>query len=77
MVQERVQDMIEKHYDMTFDIASSGRPWMIFPKVVSDNRGTFSEVLVGEYLDGIKQVNRSTSCQWTVRGCHAQRAPKC
>ena len=69
--------MIEKHYDMTFDIASSGRPWMIFPKVVSDNRGTFSEVLVGEYLDGIKQVNRSTSCQWTVRGCHAQRAPKC
>lgn len=69
--------MIEKHYDMTFDIASSGRPWMIFPKVASDNRGTFSEVLVGEYLDGIKQVNRSTSCQWTVRGCHAQRAPKC
>ena len=46
--------MIEKQYDTTFDTASSGRPWMIFPKAFSDNRGTFSEVLVGEYLDGIK-----------------------
>lgn len=69
--------MVERQYDMMFDTASSGRPWMIFPKVFSDNRGSFSEVLVGSCLDGIKQVNRSTSCQWAIRGCHAQRAPHC
>jgi len=40
--------MIEKKYDLAFDIASSGRPWMIFPKIFSDNRGSFSEVLVGD-----------------------------
>ena len=50
---------------------------MVFPKVFSDNRGSFSEVLVNEELDNIKQVNRSVSCQWTVRGCHAQKAPHC
>ena len=69
--------MIEKKYDLAFDIASSGRPWMIFPKIFSDNRGSFSEVLVGDQLEGIRQINRSISDQWTIRGCHAQRAPKC
>ena len=68
---------LEKQYDIDFDIASSGRPWMFFPKVFTDNRGSFSEVLAGDGLDSVKQVNRSTSCQWTVRGCHAQKAPKC
>ena len=50
---------------------------MVYPKVFSDNRGSFSEVLVKEDLNGIKQVNRSVSCQWTIRGCHAQKAPHC
>ena len=69
--------MMEKQYDMMFDIARSGRPYMVYPKVHSDGRGTFSEVLVRDELDGIKQVNRSTSCQWAIRGCHAQKAPHC
>lgn len=69
--------MIDKQYDVMFDSASSGRPYMVYPKVFSDNRGTFSEVLVDEDLHNIRQVNRSTSCQLTVRGCHAQKAPKC
>lgn len=69
--------MIQKEYDLTFDVAHSNRPYMIYPKVFADNRGTFSEVLVGEDIDGIKQINRSTSCKWTIRGCHAQKAPHC
>lgn len=69
--------MIDKQFDTLFDTASSGQPWMVCPKVFSDNRGTFSEVLVGSSLESIKQINRSTSCQWTVRGFHAQRAPMC
>lgn len=69
--------MVEKKYEMIFDEASSSRPYTIQPKVFSDNRGTFSEVLVDKGLDSIKQINRSTSCQWTIRGCHAQKAPHC
>lgn len=68
---------VEKVYDFMFDSTSSGRPYMVYPKVFSDSRGTFSEVLVGDQLGEVKQVNRSTSCQWTVRGCHAQRGKHC
>ena len=50
---------------------------MTYPKVFSDSRGSFSEVLVNDDLDGLKQINRSVSCQWTIRGCHAQKAPHC
>lgn len=69
--------MLEKQYDLTFDTASSGRPYMAWPKVFLDNRGSFSEVLINEELNDLKQVNRSVSCQWTIRGCHAQKAPHC
>lgn len=68
---------MEKTFDTTFDTASSGQPYMVYPKVFSDNRGSFSEVLVEEDIDNIRQINRSVSCQWTIRGCHAQRAPHC
>lgn len=69
---------MEKQYDYAFDMTSSGRPWMVVPKVFTDSRGTFSEVLVDkDGLSSIKQVNRSTSCSLTLRGFHAQRAPYC
>ena len=45
---------IEKEYDMLFDNPNNERPYMIFPKVYSDNRGSFSEVLVGEDTSWIK-----------------------
>lgn len=64
-------------YDLNFDVASSDRPYMMLPKVFSDNRGSFSEVLKGDVLSKVKQVNRSVSCQWTLRGSHAQKAPHC
>lgn len=48
----------------------------IFPKVLADSRGWFSEVLRTE-LPWIKQVNRSSSSPNVVRGCHAQRGSSC
>ena len=69
---------IEKTYYTEFDNVSTGRPYMVVPKVFGDNRGTFSEVLVGiEGLSEIKQINRSTSCKLALRGFHAQKAPYC
>ena len=68
---------IEKEYDMLFDNPNNERPYMIFPKVYSDNRGSFSEVLVGEDTSWIKQINRSISCQLTLRGMHAQSGAHC
>lgn len=52
----------EKEYDMTFDNPNCERPYMIFPKIHSDNRGYFTEVLADAAGLGIKQVNRSASC---------------
>ncbi len=61
-----------------FDAASTGCPYMLVPTVFKDSRGTFSEVLAGEEALGcIKQINRSTSCKYALRGFHAQRAPFC
>lgn len=48
----------------------------IFPKVFSDPRGWFSEVLKGD-INWIKQINRSSSCANVVRGCHAQKKEWC
>lgn len=53
---------IEKEYDISFDNPNNERPYMIFPKVYSDNRGSFSEILAGEDVTWIKQINRSISC---------------
>jgi dTDP-4-dehydrorhamnose 3,5-epimerase len=46
------------------------------PKVFSDSRGWFSEVLKGD-LAWIKQINRSSSSANVVRGCHAQKGEWC
>ena len=64
-------------YCEQFDNISTGRPYMIYPNVFNDNRGTFSEVLKNDNLKDIKQINRSTSCKMTFRGFHAQKAPFC
>lgn len=69
--------MIDKIYDIAFDAASSGRPYMVYPKVFGDNRGSFSEVMVGRDILPIQQINRSTSSQYVIRGFHAQKAPFC
>lgn len=68
---------MEKIWCTQFDNVSTGRPYMIYPKVFNDNRGTFSEVLKDDDLKDIKQINRSTSCKMTFRGFHAQKAPFC
>lgn len=69
--------MINKQYDINFDVTNSGRPYIINPTVFGDNRGSFSEVLVGDDLKGIKQINRSVSSQYVLRGLHAQKSPFC
>lgn len=69
--------MNDKLYDITFDVASTGRPYMIYPKVFGDNRGSFSEVMVGNDITSIKQINRSISSQYVIRGFHAQKKPFC
>ena len=63
---------MDKTYDMSFDAASTGRPCEIFPDIYGDSRGTFSEVMKHSEISGIKQINRSTSKQYVLRGCHAQ-----
>lgn len=61
-----------------FDRASTGRPYVEYPDVFGDHRGTFSEVMVEEGgLAKIKQINRSTSCPLAFRGFHAQKKPFC
>ena len=62
---------------MSFDAASSGRPCEIFPTVYDDARGSFAEVLVKGDVSGIMQINRSTSKQKVLRGCHAQTGQWC
>lgn len=63
----------------------------IFPNVFNDQRGYFTEVLKSHMhekdtseiplwltsLSWIKQMNRSSSSSYTIRGCHAQKAPFC
>ena len=44
-------------YCEQFDNISTGRPYMIYPNVFNDNRGTFSEVLKN---DNLKEEH--TSC---------------
>ena len=53
---------VYKEYDTTFDNPHGERPWMMYPKVFGDNRGFFTEVLAGNDILGIKQINRSSSC---------------
>ena len=69
--------MVEKIYDTSYDNANGERPYMIFPKVYNDNRGSFSEVLTGDDASWIKQINRSISIGGTIRGCHAQKGKSC
>ena len=63
----------------------------IFPNVFNDTRGYFTEVLKDHIndkdtseipvwltsLSWIKQINRSSSTSYTIRGCHAQKTPYC
>ena len=63
----------------------------IFPNIFNDSRGYFTEVLKDHIndkdtseiplwltsLSWIKQINRSSSTSYTIRGCHAQKAPYC
>ena len=45
--------MIEKKYDLAFDIASSGRPWMIFPKIFKGEHAKnkkMSTILTGKKI---------------------------
>ena len=65
--------------------------FQIFPNVFNDSRGYFTEVLKDYIntkdtsdiplqltsLSWIKQINRSSSSSYTIRGCHAQKAPYC
>ena len=69
--------MVDKQYDISFDNPNGERPYMIYPKIFGDNRGYFTEVLVGNDMNGLKQINRSSSCQMTIRGLHAQAGVHC
>ncbi len=48
----------------------------IKPRKFADPRGWFMEVAKGD-LAWIKQINRSASKSYTVRGCHAQKGEWC
>lgn len=68
---------IRKEYDIMFDNPNGERPWMVYPKIFGDNRGFFTEVLAGDDMKCIKQINRSSSCQMAIRGLHAQTGAHC
>lgn len=69
--------MVDKEYDTSFDNPHGERPYMIYPKIFGDNRGYFTEVLAGDDMNGLKQINRSSSCQMAIRGLHAQAGAHC
>ena len=69
--------MTEREYDTAFDNPNGERPYMVYPKIFGDNRGYFTEVLAGDDMLGLKQINRSSSCQLAVRGLHAQSGAHC
>lgn len=73
-----------------FENDETSRVFMFTPRVFSDNRGSFAEILKDvssqscsdvptwfTNLHWIKQMNRSISNAGTIRGCHAQKAPCC
>ena len=63
--------MLETNIDERFDVVDGYGVALAEAKVFSDSRGSFAEVLVGEEVVGLKQINRSKSVSMTVRGCHA------
>lgn len=73
------------YFDDLNDETKSSVPFMIYPNVFSDSRGTFSEVMKCEATQipfmadcsWIKQINRSVSGSKVIRGCHAQRGKFC
>ena len=69
--------MLTASYDDVFDCVGGYSPLQFEAKVFGDQRGSFSEVLVGEELRDIKQINRSKSVKGVVRGCHAQLGKYC
>ena len=75
-------------YDDLNDDSGQSMPFMVYPNVISDERGSFSEVLKDDstILDKIpfmkscswiKQINRSKSSSKVIRGCHAQKGSFC
>lgn len=59
-----------------------------FPDIHGDNRGYFFEVLKEQYdtshlpewysgMSWIRQINRSSSSRYVIRGCHAQKGRSC
>lgn len=69
--------MLETKIDDRFDVVDGYGVALAEAKVFSDSRGSFAEVLVGDEVVGLKQINRSKSVSMTVRGCHAQRGEWC
>lgn len=75
-------------FEKLFDLASTGRPFRIFPAIHRDSRGSFAEQwssreawpdeagFLADY-SWAKQINRSVSKAGAVRGMHAQRGSFC
>ena len=77
-----------EEFDNLNDVTKQSIPFVVYPKVMSDNRGSFSEVMKNDNAISqeipfmkdctwIKQINRSSSSKYAIRGCHAQKAPYC
>lgn len=84
---EIVQDVV---FDQVSFKDSRDHVYELCPQVHSDPRGSFTEVFNGVHtddedddlkwlrtLDWVKQINRSTSIEKTIRGCHAQTGKHC
>lgn len=69
--------MFNRYLDKTFDVVDGYGVMHIQPNVFGDNRGSFSEVLAGDQLLGVKQINRSKSSPMVFRGFHAQSGKSC
>lgn len=70
----------------SFQDDQTSKVFQIFPKVFADSRGSFTEVLNSNRIDGlewfndhswIKQINRSVSAPNVCRGMHAQKGKSC
>lgn len=72
-----------KHFNVTSThLSPLEYPVQIFPDIYNDDRGWFQDVFRGDLLTNcvlpkIKQINRSSSHSYVIRGCHAQAGLFC
>lgn len=82
-------EILDLIFDDLDDRTKSSIPFMVYPKIIGDERGSFSESfkIKSDYtkqipflhsnFSWVKQINRSVSVPGVIRGSHAQKGCYC